>query len=280
MADAKNEAMLHQYVETQVATISPFKVKSEALKKDVEALVLDSPEAVENAKKLRKEIIAHENLVEGERKAITGQFDAVTKSLITLQRDVLAAAVEAKAELGKKVIAYEDELEKQAIAEKQRVQKILEAFVNNDGVSIGQIRSLKDLAAYEEKIEGRVTNMKPEHAAMPQMISMIADIRTAIAERRDTIRRIDQESNEAKQNDLQRQADQARAAKEAKAAEKAVAPAVVKTGSRTRMTFQIVNPDQVPRELCVPSEKLIREYINENNSEHLDGVLIKRERVL
>lgn len=280
MADAKNQAQLQTYIEREVATISPLKQRSTALKKQVTDLVVNDSESVETAKALRKDLIAHEKDVENMRKDVTRQLDDVKKTLIAAERDVLAPAVEAKTELGKKVVAYEEELERQAAAEKERVDKIITALVENDGVHIYQIRSLKALDLYEGKFETRIKHLKDEDAKLAQVISIIADVRTAIGEQRDKIRRLDAESNEAKRNDLERQAEQQRAEKEARAAEKSQTVAAPKTGSRVRMTFEIVNPDQIPRELCVPSETLIRNFINENNLEHLDGVLIKRERVL
>jgi DNA-directed RNA polymerase beta' subunit len=277
MANADNEVLLHKYVETQVETISPFKLRSNALKLEADSLVVNNNEGLEQAKKLRKEIIAHENTVEAARKAITSQFDSVTKSLITLQREVLYPVVEARAVVGDKVLSYEAELERIRQIEVDRVNKIITLLV--DHVDVARIRSLKELSSYEELFEARVKALKETDAKIPEIISLIGDVRYNISEQRDHIRRLEAQSNEAKRNELERQAQQAKAQKDAAAAARTVASAP-KTGSRMRMTFEIINPDAIPRELCVPSEALIRNYINEHNLESLDGVLIKRERVL
>lgn len=282
MADANNQVKLHAYIEAEVATISPLEARSKELEKQAQDLKIETAEDVDTAKQLRKDIIAHDKAVNGMRLEITRQLDDVKKTLINAERNVLAPNVHAKTLVGDKILAYEAEQERLAALEKERQHKIITALVENGGVQIYQIRSLKDLAAYEEKFEKRVTELNEDDAKLASVISIIADVRYAISERRDTIRRLDKESNEAKQRELERQAEQARAEKEAskqaKAADKAAAQP--KTGSRVRMTFEIVKPELVPRELCVPSDALIRAYINDNNLEHLDGVLIKREKVL
>ena len=282
MADSKNQVKLHAYIEAEVATISPLEARSKELEKAAQDVEVKTADDVDTAKQIRKDIIAHDKAVNGMRLEITRQLDDVKKTLINAERSVLAPNVAAKQIVSDKILAYEEEQERLAILEKERQDKIITGLVENGGVHIYQIRSLKDLAAYEEKFEQRITELNEDDAKIASVISIIADVRYAISERRDTIRRLDKESNEAKQRELERQAEQARAIQEAAKQAKAEAKAVAqpKTGSRTRMTFEVVNPDAVPRELCVPSDKLIREYINANNLEHLDGVLIKRERVL
>lgn len=281
MTTAAGQAQLQTYIEQEVATISPLKVRSELLKKQVTDLKITNSDDVTVAKGLRKDIIAHENAVSDMRLDITRQLNDVTKTLIAAERDVLAPAVEAKADLGKKVVAYEDELERVRLVEVDRVNKIIKALVDNDGVSIYQIRTLRDLAAYESIFVTRVSQLSPADAKIADVIKVIADVNYGISEQRDKIRRLDAESNEAKRRELERDAEKAKAAKEAEIAARSVkTTAAPKTGSRIRMTFEIVHPDQIPRELCVPSDTLIRAYINDNNLEHLDGVLIKRERVL
>lgn len=281
MSTANSQAQLQTYIEQEIATISPLKVRSENLKKQVNDLTISGSDDVTVAKGLRKDIIAHEKAVSEMRLGVTRQLNEVTTSLINAERDVLAPAVEAKAEIGKKVIAYEDELERQRLVEVDRVNKIIKALVDNDGVGIYQIKSLKDLSAYEDKFEARVTKLKETDAKLAEVIKVISEIRYGINEHRDKIRRLDAESNEAKRRQLEREAEAAKAAKEAElAARSEKTTAAPKTGSRVRMTFEIIKPELIPRELCVPNDALIRAYINDNNLEHLDGVLIKRERVL
>lgn len=282
MAQAENEILLHQYTEQAVEQISPYKLRSNDIKSRIDDLEVNDADGVKLAKDLKKEITTHEKLVEGDRKSFTTQLDKVKSTFIAKEREVLEPLVEARKTLSDKVVAYETEQERLAAIEQDRQRDIIKGLVENGGVGVHQIRSLKDLAAYEEKFEARIVKLKEDDAKLAAVISVIADVRTAINERRDTIRRLDKESTEAKQNDLERQADQARAEKQAAAArkEEVKTTAQPKAGVRTRMSFEIVNPDSIPRELCEPSPALIRAYINENNLEHLDGVLIKRERVL
>lgn len=282
MATADNQVKLHAYIEAEVATISPLEARSKELEQEAEALKIETAEDVDTAKQLRKDIIAHDKAVNGMRLEITRQLDDVKKTLINAERNVLAPNAKAKDLVGGKILAYEAEQERLAALEKERQHKIITALVENGGVQIYQIRSLKDLTAYEDKFEKRITELNEDDAKLASVISIIADVRYAISERRDTIRRLDKESNEAKQKQLEREAEQARATQEAAKQQKVATKAAAqpKTGSRVRMTFEIVKPELVPRELCVPSETLIRAYINDNNLEHLDGVLIKREKVL
>ena len=169
-------SQLQEYVDSQVATISPFKVKSQELLEQAKAKEVTDDATAKEAVAIRKLITSHRTEVKNARLAITRNFDSVKSQFI--DKDELTTAERDEAEAAK------------LAAQRKREQEIAET-------------------------------------------------------------------------------EAAKAAKTQKPA--------VKSGIKTKTVFTVTNPELVPRSLCEPSDKLIREAIA-NGLREIPGVEIREEK--
>lgn len=211
-------SQLQEYVDSQVATISPFKIKSQELLEQAKAKEVTDDATAKEAVAIRKLITSHRTEVKNARLAITRNFDSVKSQFIDAEKDVLAPAEEALENISQKILAYQEEQERLAKEEAARVDAICAKFDTN-------AKSLRSQKACDEKG---------------------AELKQEIAE--------------------------AEAAK----ATKAQKPAV-KSGIKTKTVFTVTDPELVPRYLCEPSDKLIREAIA-NGLREIPGVEIREEK--
>ena len=70
-------SQLQEYVNSQVATISPFKVKSQELLEIATAQEVEDDKTAKEAVKVRKAITSHRSAVKKARLEITRNFDSV-----------------------------------------------------------------------------------------------------------------------------------------------------------------------------------------------------------
>ena len=91
-------SQLQEYVDSQVATISPFKIKSQELLEQAKAKEVTDDATAKEAVAIRKLITSHRTEVKNARLAITRNFDSVKSQFIDAEKDVLAPATERYAE--------------------------------------------------------------------------------------------------------------------------------------------------------------------------------------
>lgn len=270
------ETMLQPYVATQVEQITRFEKKSDALKNEAEAIEINDASALKAALDKRKEINSHIKEVSETRLSITREFDKVKTQFTDAEKRVLKPADEAKSEIGKKILDYEDEQERLRVAEANRVQEIIAKFATN-------VRSFRTLKSVDE----RGAELKAIYAELPEADQSNGEIKIAftqtivsLGERKDEIRTAEVDAAEAAKIAAKRRRQVAMAEQEAddkaKADAKKAVP-VAKTGVRIRTKFKIVDPIEVPLEYCVPSEALIRKAID-NGVTDIPGVEITQER--
>lgn len=263
---------LQQYVDSQVATISPLKVQSIDLLEQANAQEVTDAETAKSAVALRKAITAHRTDVKNRRLEITRNFDSVKSQFIAAEKDVLAPAEEALRTIGGKILAYQEEQERIAREEAERVAGIIAKFDTN-------ARSIRTMKACDE----RGAELKQIFSELPESDQNNAQIKLAFTTAvNDLLTRKDEistaEKNEVEQARLAAQRRREQMAAEAEAAKQArQAKPEVKTGVKTKTVFTVIDPSQVPRSLCEPSDKLIREAIA-NGLREIPGVEIREEK--
>ena len=262
-------SQLQQYVDSQVATISPFKVKSQELLEQAKAKEITDDVTAKEAVAIRKLITSHRTEVKNARLAITRNFDSVKSQFIDAEKDVLAPAEEALENISQKILAYQEEQERLTREEAARVDAICAKFDTN-------AKSLRSQKACDEK----GAELKQIFAELPEADQNHAGIKLAFTKsinelltRKDELTTAERDEAEAAKLAAQRKREQEIA--EAEAA-KAQQPAV-KSGIKTKTVFTVINPELVPRSLCEPSDKLIREAIA-NGLREIPGVEIREEK--
>lgn len=246
-------SQLQEYVSSQVATISPFKVKSQELLEIAIAQEVEDDKTAKEAVKVRKAITAHRSAVKKARLEITRNFDSVKSQFIEAEKDVLAPAEEALENISKKMIAYQEEQERLAREEAERVSKVCATFSTD-------ANSYKTQKACDE----RGAELKEAFAKLSDEDQNNATIKLAFTEAINSLltRKSELSSaqvDEAQQAKLQAQRNrEIEAAKAEAASQQAAQGPTVKAGIKTKKVFTITSPALVPREFCEPSDKLIR----------------------
>ena len=265
-------SQLQEYVDSQVATISPFKVKSQELLEQAKAKEVTDDTTAKEAVAIRKLITSHRTEVKSTRLAITRNFDSVKSQFIDAEKDVLAPAEEALENISQKILAYQEEQERLAKEEAARVDVICAKFDTN-------AKSLRSQKACDE----RGAELKQAFAELPEADQNHAEIKLAFTKainelltRKDELTTAERDEAEAAKLAAQRKREQEIAEAEAAKVAKSQKPAV-KSGIKTKTVFTVTNPELVPRYLCEPSDKLIREAIA-NGLREIPGVEIREEK--
>lgn len=265
-------SQLQEYVDSQVATISPFKIKSQELLEQVKAKEVTDDATAKEAVAIRKLITSHRTEVKNARLAITRNFDSVKSQFIDAEKDVLAPAEEALENISQKIFAYQEEQERLAKEEAARVDAICAKFATN-------AKSLRSQKVCDE----RGAELKQVFAELSEADQNHAEIKLAFTKainelltRKDELTTAERDEAEAAKLAAQRKREQEIAEAEAAKAAKTQKPAV-KSGIKTKTVFTVTNPELVPRYLCEPSDKLIREVIA-NGLREIPGVEIREEK--
>ena len=245
-------SQLQEYVDSQVATISPFKIKSQELLEQAKAKEVTDDATAKEAVAIRKLITSHRTEVKNARLAITRNFDSVKSQFIDAEKDVLAPAEEALENISQKILAYQEEQERLAKQEAARVDAICAKFATN-------AKSLRSQKACDEK----GAELKQIFAELPEADQNHAEIKLAFTKAINELLTRKDELTTAERDE---------AAKAAKAQQP-----TVKSGIKTKTVFTVTNPELVPRSLCEPSDKLIREAIA-NGLREIPGVEIREEK--
>lgn len=274
MPTEKNDnALLQQFVDTEIEQITPLEQKSIELKAKADSTNVDSDAALAEAVKLRKEITSHITSTGKFRLEITRPLDNVKDQFIQGERKVLAAAEEAKVELGKKIMTYEEEKAAAARKEAARIDEIISNFTVREALQTKKITV----------IDERGKALKTFYGELPETDQEIPQVKLAFTQAINELLETRSILSKAQVDEAQAARDKAiRKAKEIEAAaavqsETKKAVAAPKTGVRMRTVVTVTDPAAVPREYCDPNITRIREAI-EAGVKTIPGVTVTQER--
>lgn len=271
---------LRQAAYKQIQAISPLKIKSNELLERAKNVKVETAADVKTAKEVIKDITAHKKSTEELRKNFTRQLDDVKKQFISAERDILAPAEEARGIVANEILAFERAEEEKKKREAERVWAGLLEI--KSAVAIEEAKTLEDVEKSEQIAEERIAALNDD-AKHPLAIAFIGKLRQEIAEKKIELAKNPETEKEEAEQQLEIDKAKALAEKmeaEAKAAARAIEKEAPKTGSREKITVEIVNANEVPRELCIPSESLIKDYVKKSGADMVPGCIIKRERVI
>lgn len=271
---------LRQAAYKQIEAISPLKIKSNELLERAKNVKVETAADVKTAKEVIKDITEHKKSTEELRKNFTRQLDDIKKQFISAERDILAPAEEARGIVANEILAFERAEEEKKKREAERVWVSLLEI--KSAVAIDDAKTLEDVENCEKIAEERIAALNDD-AKHPLAIAFIGKLRQDIAEKKIELAKNPETEKEEAEQQLEIDKAKALAEKmeaEAKAAARAMEKEAPKTGSREKITVEIVNANEVPRELCVPSESLIKDYVKKSGADIVPGCIIKRERVI
>jgi len=292
-----------------IAEISPLQAQSFELRIKAELQEVTNDIQLASAVAIKKQITMHRKLVTDTRLGITRRFDDMKKSIMLKEAEVLLPLDEGQTVLGQKILTYTEEQERIKREEQERVDKVISHFpVPN----IYQYKTVNDVQIEGERLKRLYIELNPDDQkiavvklAFTLAINRLSDrkdylieqVRQAEEATRLEAQRVEQSAAQTKidaekaaneamarkiqaekdhqEREQQRKVDQ-QAASEAEAERKRVESSQVKTGARTVTTFEITEPDLVPREYCEPVDKLIRAAVTAGKT--VPGVATKIER--
>lgn len=245
------------------------------------------------ASQLRKELATYINSKNKERTSITSPVRDFLKDLKSLEDTTIQPLIISKEKLTKKILDYEEILEKQRQAEIARIAKIKQPFLIAElkptlEANLEMLKKVKEhfktldkkdqenpsiLQACNslcERIKEKIILQK-EEIERKKEAEKLAKLKEAqdkqaldLAKKQAEINKQKREQqaekirleNEARQREINKKADLEKKKEET---------IRVKTGLRERWTFEVIEPSQVPREYCEPSSKLINQAIKDGN---------------
>lgn len=282
--------------------ISPLMARSLDLQKQAEEIIVTDTESLKQAIDIKKQITAYRKEVQDKRLEITRPINDVVSQFITKEKEITLPLDKGQTAIGEKVMEYEREQERIRREEEERVSKIVERFtVTQDQVyKLSNVDTVQDEGERFKKLYGELPDADQKlpavKLAFTESINRLADRRQYLiekAEREAEAARLAEISkqqdaeraeleaqrlaNEKKEREIaaekermereaQRKADEDAAEAARKEQEKADKTRV-ETGVRMTIQFEIDNDMLVPRSLCEPSDKLIREYIQSHKDD-------------
>jgi septal ring factor EnvC (AmiA/AmiB activator) len=293
---------------TELQKLSPFEIEAKNYLDIISNIEVKDITSLREATELKKQVTSFLSGAEKTRKSITDPIEQLKKSLIARANEVLAPAVEAKASITAKIVAYQEEQERIRQAEIDRVNKIKQVFL------VAQVKAtLEENQEMKVKISTYYNNLAEADQENPEIKeacqSLLEKVNQQIifliekkAQEEEQARlaklaqELDQEKakielekieQEKKQRELQaeerRLKDQAIRAEieaeklEAEKQAKRIANQAPKAGIRTYWKFEVVNSQEVPREYCSPSNVLINQAIK-NGITEIKGLKIYQEK--
>lgn len=263
---------LQQYIDSQVATISPFKLRSQELLDRAESHHITDDQTAKEAVAIRKAITAHRTEVKNARLEITRNFDKVKTQFIAAENDALEPAEQALKNIGEKILAYQEEQERIAREEAARITNIEAKFKTN----ANSYRTLKACDERGAELKQIFSELSEDDQKNAQIKLAFTTAINALLTRKDEISTAERDEAEKAITAAQRKREQMAAEAEA-AKSAAVTQPTVKTGVKTKLVFTVISPELVPRSLCEPSDKLIREAVNAGLRD-IPGVEIREEK--
>lgn len=307
MSDNSTKA-LDKTQESMIAVISPLEKTSIELLAKAKEQNINNEQQLASAVAVKKQITAHRKLVQDTRLGITRQFDEVKKAIINKENEILLPLDEAQADLGEKMLTYQENLERIRREEEERLDKLMARFT----VDVYRYKAVDDVQDEGERLK-KVYSELPEadqknaqvKAIFTNSINKLADRKAYLIEQEaqekerarlaaeaakqseerqkleaekaknaEKARKIEAEK-ERLEREKQRKADEEAAEAERKKRESAEKQQV-KTGMRTVTKFEIEYPTLVPREYCAPVDALIRAAIAEGKE--VAGVRVWTEK--
>lgn len=266
-----NAQILQQFVDKELEQISPLEKVSIDLKQRVDATQIRTDEELAEAVKLRKEITGHISSTGKFRLELTRPINKVVDQFIAGERKVLAPAEEAKTDLGKKIMAYEEVKAEAARKEQARIDEIISHFGVREALNTKKITP----------IDTRGAELKAYYAALPEADQEIPQIKLAftqaineLLETRQILSKAKEDEAAAERARLTRKANEAEAAVQAEAKS---APKAPKTGIKMVRKITITDPAAVPRQYCEPNMQMIRDALDAGVKE-IAGVTVTMER--
>lgn len=267
---------LQKYVDGEVTKISPLKEKSVALQKQADALEVSDNKTLKEAVDIKKDITKHATAVKNLRLDITRQFDDVKSQFIAAEKDVLAPADEAKDTITNKIVDFEREQERLRQVEARRIEAIIASFDTN----VRSLRSMKKVDERGAELKEAFSKLAKPDQDNPQIKMAFTVVINSLLERKEEIRTAEVDEAEQEKAAAARREAQVAAQEELDKAERVAErneKSAPKTGLKTVTRFTITDPNLVPRELCVPSDQLIRQAYREG-MKTIPGVAITQER--
>lgn len=240
------------------------------------------------ANTVKKSINAYSKTVKDMRLAITRPIDAVVKSLINRERELLEPVEEGKKFLGDNILAYEEERERIREIERQRIEGLVE-----------RVESLYKAGMTRNQVDAGKTAAKAligelgADGDIPAVKLALINLSNAFAER---VRDLDIEDARAKKQKLE--SDQAKIDEEkrqmaAREAEQAAQKAQIEADKaaakveRERPKSNIIEtvevtvdtPDIVDRKFCSPDVSKVKAYLKDHpDVNFVAGFIITRSK--
>lgn len=283
--------------QNMVAEISPLLHRANSLMEKAKSVKVTDERGAANAIALKREITAHRTLVNQARLGITRQIDTVKKAIMDKESEILEPLQIAQDLVGDQVLAYQEEKERQRLAEIKRVDDLV------DSVAMHSAYHLKTVAEVEKRyrqIRAAYADMSTDDqdnsavkVAFTEAGSVLADRKAYLVEQarqeeeRKKLdaqaakqaakqRRLDEQAAKAKRREAQEDAERQAQADRAEA--ERTARSQVKTGVRTIIDITITDSNVVPREYCVPDMALIRTAVKAGVA--VPGVKVKKIKKL
>ncbi len=296
---------LQQFEEKMLKQVSPLEKKSiELLAKATKQTVKDNG-SLALAIAVKKEIKAHSTLIKDSRMSLTRPLDDMKKLIMAKEDEVTAPLDKAQTTIKDKILAYEEELERIALVEenrmtevfnsievavykletiaetdakgkevKQNFAKLSEADQNNARVKLVFRQSIDALTTHrsnlEEEERQRIERERLAKLAEKQNAAQAQLERQKAAQEAEE-RRLQAEADRQKR-ELERQTFEAEALEQRKA-EQATNKEKPKSNIATVTEFEIENPFAVDRKYCSPDNVKIRQAIKDGETD-IAGVRI------
>jgi len=261
---------LVQVQEAMVAEISPLLATSTELYESALGQEVTDQQTMAAAVSIKKRITAHRTMVSQTRLGITRQFDEVKKAIMAKEAEVLEPLDKAQDQIGGKILAYEEQQERQRAEEQARIDGLVQS------VSMGDLYALTTV----DQVNSRGAEIKATYAKLPAADQNNAEVKLAFTQAinrlTDRKEQLVAAATEAKEKDAEQEkaAEQARQDRERQEQEAVQAAAderatkarteknQVKAGVRTVTEFEIVNAALVPWAFCSPDMVKIRAAAN------------------
>ena len=299
------DATLQKFEENMLKQVSPLEKTSLELLEKARAQKISDNGSLARAVAVKKEVNAHGKLIKDLRMDLTRPLDDMKKLIMAKESEVTAPLDEAKSTVSEKILAYEEELERLAREEENRIDRILDSIsvavwtyetpkaVDARGKEIKAVftklsesdqndtRVKLKLRESVDALTTRKSNLEEEErqAAERERLSKVAEEQSAAqaklereraaieAEERRIRAEKERQARELERHQLEAEAEAQRKADEKLNKEKP------KAGITTRTEFEIENEFLVDRKYCSPDTIKIRQAIKDGATE-LAGVRI------
>ena len=255
---------LEQYQETMLAEISPLDATSRELLAAAQDQTITTDDDLRAGNDLKGRINVHIKTVKDKRLALTRPIDALKNVLLSRESEILGPVNEAKAVLGKSILAYEEELERQRRADEERVDRIVIEIQGHykPGMTVAQVETAKAAGkSIRDSLSATDAQIPRIKLALLTLSNDLNDRLTDIEIEEQRAKKKKLEDDEARiereKLELEARKERARIAQEQLEADKAAARAESdrpKSNIVETTEFEITDPDEVPRAPMQPRQ--------------------------